>query len=66
MKDKVQNKINKVLELAGSPIKTSGKNGAIGRRTNDSLLKVIRNSQEATVFLAELNAAIEISQQKKD
>jgi hypothetical protein len=62
MKEKVQNKINRVRELAKGSVKATTEQGRRTSRPNDSLSKAIRNAKEANIFLAELDAAIAISQ----
>ncbi len=60
MKEKVQNKINHIRELAkGSTILSNATERKISQ-SNDSLSKVIRNTQEAVLFCAELNAVISV------
>lgn len=61
MNEKVQDKINQVQKLAKSSVEASSIKSNGASRSDDSLSKAIRNSQEAAVFLAELNAAITIS-----
>lgn len=65
MRQKVQDKINHMRQHAKSTISVSSTKDAAILRNNDSLSKGIRNSQEASIFLAELNAVIKISSQKK-
>jgi hypothetical protein len=65
MKEKVQERINQMRELATKPVKTVKKKTNSNVTATDSLSKAIRNSKEAKVFLTELNAAISISQFEK-
>ena len=60
MKEKVQNKINHIRELAKGSGMISNSSDRKRSQSNDSLSKVIRNPQEATLFCAELNAVISI------
>lgn len=64
MNEELQKKINQIREFA----KRSGKVDAEPKqnvlRTADSLLKVIRNKEEAEVFMAELNTAIASAKNK--
>ncbi len=66
MKEKVQQRINQVRNLATTPTKGYAVKGAGSFPANDSLSKSIRNSKEANIFLAELDAAIEIARTKKN
>lgn len=64
MKQGVQDKINRVRQLAKTSVKSSNATAKRDVRANDSLSPLVRNAQEANVFLAELNAAIKISEKK--
>jgi hypothetical protein len=66
MKEKIQERINQVRHLAKTPTKGQAVRTNDSFRANDSLSKSIRNSTEANIFLAELDAAIKIAQTKKD
>jgi hypothetical protein len=66
MKEKVQDRINKMRQLATSPGKGHGVKNAEPYRSNDSLSKSIRNSKEAAIFLEELKAAVRIASLKKN
>jgi fatty acid/phospholipid biosynthesis enzyme len=67
MKEKIQQRINQVRRLATTSTKELHIVKAVDSiRTNDSLSKSIRNSKEANIFLAELDAAIKVAQTKKD
>ena len=66
MKEKIQERINHVRHLATTPTKGNVVKTADSFRTSDSLSKSIRNSKEADVFLAELDAAIKVARTKKD
>jgi hypothetical protein len=64
MKERVQDKINRVRELAKTSVK--GSHATTGRnfRSADSLSHVVPNSKEASVFLEELDVAIRIARRK--
>lgn len=62
MKEKVQDKIDRVRELAKTSAKQSASNTGTNFRTADSLSDVVRNAKEANVFLEELDVAIRIAQ----
>lgn len=64
MKEKVQERINQVRHLATSPAKAYVANDVSSFRVNDSLSKSIRNSREANIFLAELDAVVKIAKTK--
>lgn len=64
MKEDVQNKINRVKELAKGSVQTNSEQMRRTSRPDDSLSQAIRNAKEANIFLAELNAAIATSQKK--
>lgn len=64
MKEKIQDRINRVRQLAAG--KRSKNKTVESRRTNDSLSKSIRNSKEADIFLTELNTTITVARLKKD
>ena len=65
MKEKIQQRINQIRDLAKNHAK--GHNtGTSPFRVNDSLSKSIRNSKEANLFLAELDAAFKVAQTKID
>jgi hypothetical protein len=66
MKEKIQERINQVRHLATTSSKGNVIRVADSTRTNDSLSKSIRNSSEANIFLAELDAAIRVAQTKND
>ena len=64
MKDSIQHKIEQIKELARTQ-HLAGKIGSVDASSNeDSLLKAIRNKEEATVFMAELDAAIQVSKSR--
>ncbi len=65
MKEKIQERINKVRNLANASVKGNSV-GTSSSRVTDSLSSSIRNSKEATIFLAELDAAIKVAQSKKE
>jgi len=65
MRVKIQNNIDQIKKLAKSPVKRVNTETVPGNfRIHDSLSKSIRNAQEASTFLAELNASIAISRKK--
>jgi hypothetical protein len=64
MKEKVQERINRVRHLATSPAKGYVVKDVNSFRINDSLSKSIRNPEEADIFLAELDAAVKIAKTK--
>ena len=66
MKQKLQKRINQVRQMAKTPTRGNGLKPADSICGNDSLSKSIRNSKEANVFLAELEAAIRMAQKKMD
>lgn len=64
VKQSIQNKIEQIKKLAQTQ-HLAGKIASVEVSNNeDSLLKAIRNKQEAAVFLAELDAAIKVSKIK--
>jgi len=65
MKEKIQERINKVRNLANASVKGNSV-GTSSSRVTDSLSSSIRSSKEATIFLAELDAAIKVAQSKKE
>ncbi len=65
MKEKVQDKIDRVRELAKTSAKQSVANTGANFRTADSLSDVVRNAKEANVFLEELDVAIRIAQKNR-
>jgi hypothetical protein len=64
MKARVQDKINSIKKLANSSVKANDGQRKDSYDSNDSLSQVIRNEKEASIFLAELDAAIKIAQKK--
>jgi hypothetical protein len=66
MKEEIQQRINQVRNLATTPAKGDTVKSAESFRANDSLSKSIRNSKEANIFLAELDAAIKVARTRKD
>jgi len=64
MKQRIEDKINHVRDLAKTSVKSSNVIAGKDLRANDSLSQVVRNSQEANIFLDELNTAIKISNKK--
>lgn len=65
MKEKIQQRINQLRDLATTPAKGNVVKSSDSFRASDSLSKSIRNPQEATIFLAELDAAFKAARQKK-
>jgi len=63
MKDSIQNKINKIQEiaLASGTKKNSIDNNSVGSNSNDNLSKSIRNAKEAELFFSELKSAIDLA-----
>lgn len=66
MQEKVQERIIQMRHLATSASKVHLVKNTESFRANDSLSKSIRNSMEAAIFLAELNAAVKVAKVKKD
>lgn len=64
MNEKVQDKINEIMEMAKLSSTKSGTTTTNSPHTQNNLSKAIRNQQEASVFLAELNAVISMSKSK--
>ncbi len=65
MKEKIQQRINQVRQLATTPAKGNAIKAADSVLANDSLSKSIRNFKEADIFLAELDTAIKVARKKK-
>jgi hypothetical protein len=63
MKQSIQNKMDEIIELARTQ-RLAGHTAASTASANDSLLSAIRTKEEAELFMAELDAAIKISQNK--
>ncbi len=64
MKDSIQNKINRIQEIAvASSAKKSLADGDIIElnNNNDNLSKSIRNAKEAELFFSELKSAIDLA-----
>ncbi|AXB55968.1 hypothetical protein [Flavobacterium fluviale] len=63
MKDSIQNKINKIQEiaLASNTKKKMMDSNVIELNSNDSLVKSIRNTKEAELFFSELKSAIDLA-----
>jgi len=61
MKEKIQAKINHYHKLAKGHVKVSSKENVETFRSKDSLSNAVRNKKEADIFIAELNAAVEIA-----
>ena len=64
MIEKVQNKINEIMEMAKLSSKKPRTANTNSLHPQDSLFKAICNPQEASVFLAELSAVISMSKSK--
>jgi pantothenate synthetase len=61
VKEKIQNKINQIKELAiASKVKVEVKEESV-HRNNDNLSKSIRNDKEAKLFYSELKSAISLA-----
>lgn len=62
MKDSIQNKINKIQEIAlASNTKKNKIDNNIELNGNDNLSKSIRNAKEAELFFSELKSAIDLA-----
>jgi hypothetical protein len=63
MKDSIQNKINKIQEiaLASRAKKSMVVNNSMELKNNDNLSKSIRNAKEAELFFSELKSAIDLA-----
>ena len=66
MKEKIQQRINLVRHLATTPKKGYAVKGVDSFRSDDSLSKSIRNTKEANIFLAEMDAAIKVARTNKN
>ena len=64
MKQSIQDKIEQIKELAKTQHLVGKIASAAVSNNEDSLLKAIRNKEEATVFMAELDAAIKVAKRK--
>jgi hypothetical protein len=64
MKESIQNKINQIKKLAESQHLKGKISAPENLNSEDSLVKGIRNKEDAAFFLAELNSAIQVSQKK--
>ena len=64
MNENIKAKMKEIHDLANksTPSVVQSKRSAF--RTNNSLLEVIRNKEEADIFMAELNAVIAIGKKK--
>lgn len=67
MKDSIQNKINKIKEiaLASNTKKKMMDSDVIELNSNDSLVKSIRNTKEAELFFSELKSAIDLAKKNQ-
>lgn len=67
MKDSIQNKINKIQEiaLASNTKKKMMDSNVIELNSNDSLVKSIRNTKEAELFFSELKSAIDLAKKNQ-
>ena len=63
MKDVIQNKINKIQEIALASKMKKEKIGTnvVELNNNDNLSKSIRNAKEAELFFSELKSAIDLA-----
>ena len=60
MKDRIQERINQIKNLANSSdVKKASNAGFL--QTEDSLSKLVRNPKEADMFLAELKTAFQVA-----
>jgi hypothetical protein len=65
VKDTLQDKINKLKQMAeASKENFSSKGKKTSIEVSDSLARAITNKKDAAIFLAELDAAIKIAQEK--
>ena len=65
MKETLQDKINKLKQMAdASKENFSSKEKKTSIAVSDSLAKSITNKKDAAIFMAELDAAIKIAQEK--
>jgi hypothetical protein len=64
MKERLQDKLNRVREIAKKSVKTNNVSAGTNIRPADSLSHVVRNAKEANVFLEELDIVIRSSQKK--
>ena len=65
MKETLQDKINKLKQMAeASKENFSSKEKKTAVEVSDSLARSITNKKDAAIFMAELNAAIKIAQEK--
>ncbi|HEV7230175.1 MAG TPA: hypothetical protein VGO45_02535 [Bacteroidia bacterium] len=64
MKKSIQNKIEQIKQLARTQHLAGKIVSAEVSGNEDSLLKAIRNKEEASVFMAELDAVINVSKGK--
>ena len=64
MKQSIQNKINSII--AHSTVNENVKDMSLKNDflNKDSLLKSIRSKEDASIFIAELNAVIKVAQSK--
>jgi hypothetical protein len=63
MKDSIQNKINRIQEIAltSSAKKSMVDGNVIELNNNDNLSKSIRNAKDAELFFSELRSAIDLA-----
>lgn len=64
MKEKVQEKINRVRKLATEPVQGAQTKASEFVSASNNLSKSIRNSKEAAIFLSELKAVITVARNK--
>jgi hypothetical protein len=65
VKDTLQDKINKLKQMAeASKENFSSREKKSSIEVSDSLAKAITNKKDAVIFMAELDAAIKIAQEK--
>lgn len=65
MKQSIQDKIELIKQLAKTNHSLSGVSYPQVSNSNDSLLQGIRNKEDANLFMAELDAAIKVSQSNR-
>lgn len=64
MKQSVQNKIDKIIANSSAVQSLKGLSIKENVSREDSLLKAIRSKEDASMFIAELDAAIKVAQSK--
>ena len=65
MNERINDKIQQIMQLAKSPVEASANSRFEGvRNKEDSLLKSIRDTNEAAIFMSELETVIELAKSK--